>query len=46
MASDLTIQGNEINGYMVVRKIEDEWHQVTQRYNTYDEAANALRTFK
>lgn len=39
---DLTIQGNELNGYCVVQKVEGEWHPITRRFLTYDEASEAL----
>lgn len=42
MDKEFTIQGNEINGYCVVQKVDGEWLPVTKRYATYDEACDVL----
>lgn len=34
-----TVQGNEVNGYMVVENVEGQWVAVTDRFLTYDDAA-------
>lgn len=38
----IVIQGNEVNGYCVVQKVDDAWEPITRRYLTYDEASKAL----
>jgi hypothetical protein len=45
MDQSFTIQGNELNGYCVLRNVDGVWKQITKRYETYDDADRACTTF-
>lgn len=37
-----TVQGNDVNGYMVVQLIDGDYEPITKRYSTYEEACRVL----
>ena len=45
MQRSLTIKGNELNGYTVI-KVNNEDAELTLRFKTYDEAVGALKSIQ